>query len=116
MSKPDLDSEEELGGFEIDLKDYVIRRLDSNNIIVEEVKVTKDGDNPGTVYRKTISYHNKVLGALEKVLRLKLDKKQIKSISSAITALDEVQAELKTLLEKNYKSFNELKDKFKIKD
>lgn len=86
---------------------YQVRRTDNFNIVVEEIKVTKEGANTGTEYFINIGYYKRLHSALEKVLQLSIEAKSIKSLADVVQSLKEAQELLYKELDSKYKAIEE---------
>ena len=86
---------------------YLVRRIDNYNIVVEQVKKRKEGANIGQEYFVNIGYYQRLETAFDKVLRLGIDKKNITSIKDVIASLTEAKNDLA-------KACNELDKRIKL--
>ena len=86
---------------------YQVRRTDNFNIVVEEIKVTKEGANVGSEYFLNLGYYKRLQSALEKVLQLSLETKSLKSLTDVIESLKEAQELLYRELDSKYKDIEE---------
>lgn len=86
---------------------YQVRRVDKYNIVVEELRVVKEGDNAGKEYPVNIGYYKRLYSALEKVLQLNIESKTIKSLTDVIKALKDAEATLYKELDSKYKDIED---------
>lgn len=86
---------------------YQVRRLDKFNIVVEELRVTKEGENAGKEYPVNIGYYKRLHGALEKILQLNIESSAISNLKDTIKALKEAEARLYKELDNKYKDIEE---------
>ena len=101
-----VESEEE---FKLHLRfgKYQVRRVDKYNIVVEELRVVKEGENAGKEYPVNIGYYKRLYNALEKVLQLSIETKSIKSLTDVTKALKEAEATLYKELDSKYKDIED---------
>lgn len=101
-----VESEEE---FKLHLRfgKYQVRRVDKYNIVVEELRAVKEGDNAGKEYPVNIGYYKRLYSALEKVLQLNIESKTIKSLTDVIKALKDAEATLYKELDSKYKDIED---------
>lgn len=107
MSNTDTPISEEEFKLNIRIGKYAVRRLDSYNIAVEEIRVTKEGKNVGAEYSNTIGYYKRLNEALEKVLRLITESKVQNQLSDIIGALKDAEVTLYKALDDKYKDIEE---------
>lgn len=81
---------------------YVVRRIDAYNIVVEEMRIVKTGDNAGAEYPVNVGYYKKLYSALDKILNLGIEKKSIKGLTDVVTALKDAEKVLYKELEDKY--------------
>lgn len=86
---------------------YQVRRIDKYNIVVEELRVVKEGDNAGKEYPINIGYYKQLCTALNKILQLNIESKAIKSLTDVIKALKESEATLYKELDSKYKDIED---------
>lgn len=86
---------------------YQVRRVDKYNIVVEELRVIKEGENAGKEYPVNVGYYKRLHSALEKVLQLNIETKTIKGLTDIITALKEAEATLYKELDSKYKDIED---------
>ena len=86
---------------------YQVRRVDKYNIVVEELRVVKEGENAGKEYPVNIGYYKRLYNALEKVLQLIIETKSIKSLTDVTKALKEAEATLYKELDSKYKDIED---------
>lgn len=86
---------------------YQVRRVDKYNIVVEELRVVKEGENAGKEYPVNIGYYKRLYNALEKVLQLNIETKSIKSLTDVTKALKEAEATLYKELDSKYKDIED---------
>jgi len=97
---------EELENSSLELRfgKYRVRRLDTYNIVVEEMRTTQSGENAGSEYPVNIGYYKRLYNALEKILHFNLESKIIKGLPDVISALKEAETNLYKELETKYKN------------
>lgn len=86
---------------------YQVRRVDKYNIVVEELRIVKEGENAGREYPINIGYYKRLYNALEKVLQLNIETKTIKSLTDITKALKDAEATLYKELDSTYKDIEE---------
>lgn len=106
MSKDELESVED---YKLHLRfgKYQVRRIDKYNIVVEELRTIKEGENAGNEYPVNIGYFKRLHGALERVLQFSLESKVLKEIKDVTKALKEAELQLYKELDSKYKNIED---------
>ncbi len=74
---------------------------DSMQYILQEVKVTKEGENIGTEYIDNIGYYGKIVQALKDYKELKIRKSDVTSIDALMALIYKLDKKIDELLKGN---------------
>lgn len=74
---------------------------DSMQYILQEVKVTKEGENIGTEYIDNIGYYGKIVQALKGYKELKIRKSDVTSIDELMALICKLDKKIEDLLKNN---------------
>lgn len=99
----------EVEDFKLNLRfgKYQVRRIDKYNIVLEELRVIKEGDNAGNEYPVNIGYYKRLDSVLKRTLELNIESKFIKELKDVIQALKDAEALLYNELNSKYKNIED---------